>query len=138
MTRRAVVVVEDDAHLAWALSTQLEDLGYAIVGTATTAREAVATVLSLRPSAVLMDIQLDGDASGLDAARQIRRASSVPILFCSVFAEAPGVADQVRDVGNSGIVGKPVTEQQLQGSLTRLLSTARPANTNRKAPISIP
>ena len=124
MKRSDVVVVEDDAHLAWALSSQLEDLGYSVAGIAATAHDAVRAVLKLQPAAVLMDIKLDGTEDGLDAARLIRLASSVPILFCSVFAEKPGIAAQVQDVGNSRLVGKPVTEQQLEGLLHELLSAS--------------
>ncbi len=123
----SVVVVEDDKLLAWAVTAQLEDLHYVVAGTAATAEEAVDTVLRLQPAIVLMDIHLEGQRSGLDAAREIRTKSDVPILFCTAFAELPGIAEQVAAIGNTGLVGKPATDEQLDQGLRRLLSPERPS-----------
>jgi two-component system, response regulator PdtaR len=116
-----IVVVEDDALLAWALSAQLEDLGYRVIGTAATAEQAVASVLGLAPDIVLMDIRLAGEGTGLDAARRIRELSDVPILFCSSYADVPGTADEVQAVGNALLTGKPVTGAELRRRLADLL-----------------
>ena len=121
MTSPSVFVVEDDALLAWALSAQLEDLGYEVAGTARTAGYAVAAVLRLAPSLVLMDIRLAGDATGLDAARRIRAWSAMPILFCSAYADLPGVAAEVQRIGNARLIGKPVTNADLRHHLAALL-----------------
>lgn len=116
-----IVVVEDDPLLAWALSAQLEDLGYRVIGTAATAEEAVASVLGLAPDIVLMDIRLAGDGTGFDAARRIRELSDVPILFCSSYADVPGTADEVHAIGNALLTGKPVTGAELRRRLAGLL-----------------
>lgn len=137
MTSANVLVVEDDALLAWALSAQLEDLGYRVIGRAATAEQAVAAVRRLAPDIVLMDIRLAGSGTGLDAARRIRalgdvkladvkladvKVSEVPILFCSCYADLPAIAEAVQAIGNARLTGKPVTGAELHRRLGDLLA----------------
>jgi CheY-like chemotaxis protein len=121
MKRPDIFIVEDDALLAWALGAQLEDLGYEVAGSASTAPEAVEAVLRLGPALVLMDVRLAQDTSGFDAAHAIRESSHVPILFCTAYADLPGVADEVRRIRNVRLVGKPVDGRLLRRLLDELL-----------------
>ena len=124
MTKKDVFIVEDDALLAWALTVQIEELGYRVAGTAANAPEAVMEVLRLRPAAVLMDVRLAEGTNGFDAARQIRFSSRVPIIFCTAYADVPGIAEEVETIDNCRLVGKPATERQLRRLLNDVLSHA--------------
>ena len=62
------LVVEDDFLIAEATCAQLEDLGLAVCGSAASASIAVSLAREHQPSIVLMDLQLEGEEDGVDAA----------------------------------------------------------------------
>src|SRR3954452_8953581 len=69
------VIVDDSPSLLAAASSLLEREGIAVVGVASTSREAVGLVEKLRPDVTLIDIDLGGE-SGFDLARQL--ANGIP------------------------------------------------------------
>ena len=70
-----VLVVEDQQVVAADFEQKLARMGCEVVGTAVAGKEAVEKVLRLRPDIVLMDIWLQGDMDGMEAARlyKVRR-----------------------------------------------------------------
>jgi two-component system chemotaxis response regulator CheB len=80
-----VVVVDDSAVQRRFLRAALEgEHGFSVVGEARNGKEAVALVSRLRPSAVLMDLDLPV-MSGIEAIERIMSASPTPILVYSAF-----------------------------------------------------
>ena len=124
-----LAIVEDEVILAMALTLMLEDWGHQVVGTADTEAGAVALVEAERPDAVLMDVRLTRRDSGLRAARLIREGSDLPIVFCTAYADSPQVQAEVRSIGNTHLVGKPVDEEQLEWLLRGLEAQRRKAAT---------
>ena len=83
-----VVVVEPCASRRRRLRTAIEvGPDMVIVGEARTGPEAVALVARLRPSVVLLDMQLPGQ-TGLEAIEHIMSVSPTPILACSTAADS--------------------------------------------------
>ena len=74
-----ILVVDDDALLRRSLAFNLEQAGYQ-VDTAATAEDALALARRTPPDLVLMDIGLPG-MDGLDALRQFKDQSAVPVIF---------------------------------------------------------
>ena len=85
MTLR-VVVADDHGIVREGLAAVLSAReGFELVGTATTAAEAVRAAVTLRPDVVVMDIQMP-DRSGIEATREIRRAApDVAVLMLTMF-----------------------------------------------------
>ena len=120
-----VFIVEDDQLLASALSAQVEMLGYHVAGMANTAEDAVRGVLQSRPEVVIMDLRLTGWATGLDAARSIRRDSEVPIIFYTAHGNDNALQQEVATMGNAQLLQKPAQEQSLLAALSGVLRWAR-------------
>jgi CheY-like chemotaxis protein len=55
---RRILIVEDECIVAFDLTIVLEDLGYAVVGTATSSDEALRVADAQYPDLVLMDINI--------------------------------------------------------------------------------
>jgi CheY-like chemotaxis protein len=82
--RLKVLLVDDQLSHRAALGAELQAMGHDVVE-AGNAEDAVALFTSLRPDAVLMDVEMPGH-NGHWAAQQIRRAEPegwTPILFLS-------------------------------------------------------
>jgi CheY-like chemotaxis protein len=60
MSKKRILIVEDEALTVLALKHELTELGYEIAGDASTAADALRAAEDNRADLVLMDIQLDG------------------------------------------------------------------------------
>ena len=109
----AILVVEDDAIIAWDIAMQLRALGYQTLGPASTGALAIELAGRMRPALVLMDIHLKGPMDGITAAQVIRDDFDVPSVFLSAFASDGGLA-RAAAARPAGYVAKPFTEEDLR------------------------
>lgn len=116
MSQKRLLIVEDEGIIAADLIVRLERMDYAVVGTAATADEAFANASSLRPDLVLMDIVLQGPQNGITAAKRIKDALDIPIVFLTSHADAATVHSAV-GAAPFGYVLKPFNERELQAAI---------------------
>ena len=104
-----VVVVDDSATQRRFLRAAAEaDGDVTVVGEARNGREAVAMVERLRPSVVLMDLDLPV-MTGMEAIERIMAASPTPILVCSGFVEGAARSNALEALaaGAVDVLAKP-------------------------------
>jgi len=82
-----VLIVEDEFAIALDLESRLEQLGHHVVGIADCYEEALALAAQERPKLVLMDINLRGERTGIEAARAIYAQYEIPIVFLSALGD---------------------------------------------------
>jgi CheY-like chemotaxis protein len=108
-----VLVVEDEQIVSADIAQRLARMRCDVVGTAVAGVEAVKMALLLRPDMVLMDIRLEGEMDGIEAARLIQRDADIPVVFITGFTHV-----LVRNLENLGYpdlcLVKPVVTRQLQ------------------------
>jgi DNA-binding NarL/FixJ family response regulator len=75
--------VEDDVPLSTVVEDVLTYEGYAVVGTARSAEEAISMAVAHGPDLVLMDIRLLGDSDGIAAAGQILKRTGIRCLMAT-------------------------------------------------------
>jgi two-component system, response regulator PdtaR len=107
-----VLIVEDEYFVAMDVETILSDAGCEVVGIATSADAAVAKARQSLPDLILMDIRLQGDRDGIDAATEITRDLKIPIVFVTANPDAVSGAraEHVRAIAT---VSKPFTREAL-------------------------
>jgi DNA-binding NarL/FixJ family response regulator len=103
-----IVVVDDHPLFRRGLIGLLESAGMRVVGTASTVRGAVETALALRPTVVLMDLELE-DGSGIDAVSRLTAA--VPEARVIMISESRDPADMLAAV-RAGAVGYLTKDQR--------------------------
>jgi two-component system, response regulator PdtaR len=81
MAKLRILIVENTILVRLAVEEMLANLGHDRVGWAATVPRAIAEAERLRPDLVLMDIQLDDNGDGIEAARAIRERFNIPSLF---------------------------------------------------------
>jgi len=116
MKKQRILIVEDEALTVLALKRDLADLGYEVVGNASTAADALRAAEDNRADLVLMDIQLDGGISGVAAAAAIRGHLDVPVVFLTAHGSAETVARAVES-GAFGYLVKPYTAPELKAAI---------------------
>jgi CheY-like chemotaxis protein len=75
----AVLVVDDDPAFLTLARRILENVGVTVAGTAATAAAGLATALTLKPDAVLVDVGLP-DRDGIDLARELAALPWSPLV----------------------------------------------------------
>lgn len=83
-----ILLVEDDYFVALELEHELSDAGFDVVGIATTAEEAVKIAKSENPDLAIMDVRLDGQRDGVDAAIELFTAAGVRSIFTTAHGDA--------------------------------------------------
>jgi CheY-like chemotaxis protein len=108
-----ILLVEDQRLAAADLAVQLKSFGYRIVGFATTGVEAIAKARELEPNLVLMDIHLEGEMDGTEAASRIRESSRCAIVFLTAFADL-ATLERAKLAEPGGYVVKPASPVELR------------------------
>jgi two-component system, response regulator PdtaR len=114
--RLRVLVVENEPLLRAVSEQSLSELGHESVGWAKTADDAVRLAGLLIPDLVLMDVQLDGPRTGVEAAGEIADRFKIRSLFVSG-AENPLSLAWAHAVKPLGFVRKPFKLTDLDRAL---------------------
>jgi PAS domain S-box-containing protein len=116
MTPARILVVEDDRVVARDIQQQLVKNGHTVVGVTDCGEDAVALALERQPELVLMDIRLQGDLDGVDAAAQIRSRCQIPIIYLTAHADEQTVK-RAAATQPFGYLIKPFEDSQLLTSI---------------------
>jgi two-component system, OmpR family, response regulator RegX3 len=119
--QRTILLVEDEESITTPLAEALEREGFA-TRVARTVAEATELGRSVRPDLVLLDLMLP-DGSGLDVCRELRAASSVPIIILSARGDE---ADRVvgLELGADDYVVKPFSAREVVARIRAVLRRA--------------
>lgn len=121
--RRRVLIVEDELIVADDLEWKLSQIGYEVVGMATSGDEALTLAIQKRPEIVLMDIQLQGTLSGIETAQLIQQRTGAAIIFITAFA-AVFLRDPSKMQAPGICLSKPFSIFQLQAALEAIKTSA--------------
>jgi CheY-like chemotaxis protein len=120
-----ILIVEDERLIAVDLQRRLTRLGYAVVALAASGAEAVQKALALCPDVVLMDIRLQGDMDGVEAAQQIHASTAIPVVFMTAYVDED-TQQRMRATSPWGCLYKPFVPNQVQSVLEHVLSVRPP------------
>jgi PAS domain S-box-containing protein len=115
-TAARILIVEDEAILSEDLGSSLESLGYVVSGKVSTGEEAVELAEKLRPDLILMDIKLQGDIDGIEAADQIRMDLDIPVVYLTGYSEND-VLERAKKTEPYGYIGKPISVMELRNTI---------------------
>lgn len=119
MNKKNILIVEDEIILSACLKMQLEAEGYAVCGRVTTGEEAVKFVQTSTPHAILMDINLAGRMTGIEAAHEIGKLTNVPIIYMTGYDEKT-LHERARSTNPHAYLTKPVEIWDLKPVLEAL------------------
>ncbi|MFT6735497.1 MAG: two-component system response regulator LytT [Flavobacteriales bacterium] len=120
MANASVLVVEDESIVAKDIKTNLEKLGYKVVGTVATGEKAIEQSIELKPDIILMDIMLKGKMTGIEATAFIKENLNIPVVYLTANADDSTV-DKAKFTEPHGYVIKPFTNTDLHTALEMAL-----------------
>jgi len=125
MSGANILVVDDEPQIRRVLRSTLSSNGYVITD-AKTGEEAIESVRKNKPDLVLLDVNMPG-MGGIEACREIRRASEAPIIMLTVrSAERDKVL--ALDAGADDYVVKPFGIEELLARIRAALRRYAPGD----------
>ncbi len=115
-----ILIVEDERIVAIDLRRILKSLGYRVAGIVSSGEAAIQSVERLQPNAILMDIRLEGELNGIQAAHLIRQQQDIPVIFTTAYHDEETVS-QAQVTEPFGYILKPFSERDIATALAMAL-----------------
>jgi len=115
-----LLLVEDDANLAFMLTDGLEGEGFEVLHL-DEGEKVLKTLASFRPAMVLLDVNLKGVMTGFETGGKIRQISQLPIIFITARTQVEDLQAGFQ-LGNVDYMKKPFGVRELVLRINELLS----------------
>ncbi len=110
-----VLIVEDEAIVAMEITSFVNQLGFNVVATATSADDAYTLAMQHQPHIILMDINLKGDADGISAAEKISKNLRTSIIYITAFNDEDTIERAVKTNPAAYLI-KPFNRHELSAA----------------------
>lgn len=118
MDARRILIVEDERLIALDLQRRLTRLGYTVIGIMASGPQAIAAAFQLQPDLVLMDIRLQGEMDGIEAALHIQTDRLIPVIYLTAYVD-DATMQRAQATSSWGFLRKPFHVRELQAILDR-------------------
>ncbi len=115
-----ILIAEDESIIAIDIAQTLKKLSYNVIGMVRTGEEGFEYAKKLNPDLVLMDIMLDGELSGIEAAELIKNSLDIPFIFLTALADEETL-QRAKVTEPFGYILKPFDERSLHSSIEMAL-----------------
>jgi len=115
-----ILVVENEQIVAEDIKFRLQRLGYAVSGTALSGEEAVKKAEEAHPDLVLMDIVLEGEMDGTEAASIISSRLDIPVVYLTAYADDKTL-ERAKTTEPFGYILKPFEDRELYSAIEMAL-----------------
>ena len=120
MKAQQILVVEDEAIVAKNIELALKKKGYGVPAMAASGEDAIQKAAELRPNLVLMDIRLQGDMLGVEAAEQIHARYDIPVVYLTSYADE-STLQRAMQSKPFGYLVKPFRAEELHTTIAMAL-----------------
>jgi DNA-binding response OmpR family regulator len=119
---KKVLIVEDEAIVAMENKMNLTRAGLLVMGTVSSAEDAILKIRDEVPDLILMDIKLKGNLNGIEAVSIIREKNNIPVVFLT------GNSDNktqllMKEIPNTTYLLKPVLTNDLIASVQKMIDS---------------
>jgi len=126
MSKKSVLIVEDEPIIAADLQDRLTHLGYEIMATPDSGEEALLNISQKIPDLILLDVQLAGALDGVETAMRIRETTDVPLIFLTSNSDE-ATFHRARQVQPRAFISKPFRGRDLDHAIELAIGKASPA-----------
>lgn len=115
-----ILIVEDELMLAGDLVRSLESLGYEIVATVSSVKEAIRIIEASKPDLILADIKLQGHGDGIEIVERIHGRFDIPVIYLTDFTDTD-LLERAKKTEPYGYLRKPPTPDELRFTIETVL-----------------
>ena len=116
MEKARIMIVEDEWTVAEEIKMVLESFEYTVTSMSSSGEEAIQNAEKDKPDLVLMDIMLEGEMDGIEAANEIRSRFNTPIIFLTAYTDEK-ILERVSITGPFVYIAKPFVNEDLKISI---------------------
>jgi len=116
MTSANILIVENESVVARNLEARLKRLDYSVQTIVSTAEEAITKTKEFRPDLVLMDIKLNGNGDGVEAAEEIQKNMGIPVVYVTAHTDEDTM-QRAKITEPFGYIHKPVDIRELRNTI---------------------
>ncbi len=116
MAKARIIVVEDEGIVAMDIEDRVNNLGYSVVGIASSGEEAIAMTEKTHPDLILMDIKIKGPMNGIGTSEKIRERFNIPVVYLTAYADGDTVR-RAKVTKPFGYLIKPFDDRELHSTI---------------------
>ncbi len=120
MSEPRILIVEDSEIIAMVIKNAIKERGWHVLDVVSSGEEAIKLAEKETPDLILMDIKLEGDIDGIEAAEKIHSLSDIPIIFTTARTDREAFT-KAKGTGAYGYLTKPVKTLDLYHSIETAL-----------------
>lgn len=132
MTKPKILISEDEVIIAEDIAASLEELGYETCAI-DTGEDTIDMIRETHPDLVLLDINLRGEADGIEIGSRIKKEFGIPFIYLTAYADKATI-DRAKKTEPDGFLVKPFDEKNLRSAIEIALykhdSSAKPEPKN--------
>jgi DNA-binding LytR/AlgR family response regulator len=125
MQNLQVLLVEDDRSAALDVEMLFEEMGQKLAAIRDNADAALQYIYDEQPDIIIMDIELKGDKSGLDIAKEIDHLH-IPTIFTTSYKDKQTYEQATKSTYSLGYLVKPFSKLSLQSMIEQAVKTMFP------------
>jgi CheY-like chemotaxis protein len=110
---KKILIVEDEFIIAMLIEKQVKKLGYSVLGKVSNGQAAITRVQKGDVDLILMDIKINGNLDGIDTMLEIRKTSSLPVIYITGNSD-PNTRARAEITYPAGYIIKPIEADVLQ------------------------
>jgi AmiR/NasT family two-component response regulator len=120
MKKTKILIVEDEIITAMSLQHILMLWGYTKCEYVTSGTLAIEKTECEKPDIIIIDVSLNSEINGIEAARQIRLRSRTPIIFITGYSDRETMKE-IKDTEPAGYFIKPLDFDKLKMTLDSIV-----------------
>jgi len=113
IAKKQILVVEDQVITAIDIQRRLINLGYDVPIIVCSGEEAIIKVKENKPDLILMDINLNAEMDGVEAASKIHSFSDIPVIYLTAFSDDKTLS-RAKITEPYAYIIKPFRDRELQ------------------------
>ncbi|MGF1491357.1 MAG: EAL domain-containing protein [Microcoleaceae cyanobacterium] len=119
-----VMIVEDELIVAENVAKNLKKFGYSVSAIVDSGEAAVQTARTNQPDMVLMDIMLQGNMDGVEAAGEIHRQLQIPVIYMTAYGDDTTL-ERTKKTEPYGYLIKPFKPRDMRATIEVALNRYR-------------
>lgn len=124
MTKKKILIVEDERIIAEDLNRTLKRLGYEVSGIASSGSEALRKASATIPDLAIMDIMLKGKMDGISVAERLKDLYNIPSIYLTAYADET-ILKRAKISAPFSYILKPFDEKELHSNVEIALERSR-------------